>query len=118
MQILKALDVLARLPRLTVGDEDDAVRALEHQSPRRLIIDLSRYRVELKLGREAGDGSEIEWQEVEEQGAVRLCSQRYHRSPAIRGNTSIDIVQVRRLPGSARAIVHDLAGYLTGGVVD
>ena len=49
VQVLKALDVLLELARLAVGDEHDAVGALEHELARRLVVDLPRHRVELEL---------------------------------------------------------------------
>jgi hypothetical protein len=41
VQVLKALDVLRKLPRLAVRNEHDAVRALQHELPRRLVVDLT-----------------------------------------------------------------------------
>ena len=49
VQVLEALDVLVELARLAVGDEHDAVGALEHELARRLVVDLPRHGVELEL---------------------------------------------------------------------
>src|SRR4051812_30985972 len=115
VKILKALDVLLELARLAIGDEHDAVGALEHEPASRLVVDLSRHRVELEARRESRDRAEIEWQEVEKQRAVSLRGEGHHLPfPLIRYLT-VDVVQVRRLPGPTRSVVDDLAGDLAGG---
>ena len=53
VQVLKAFDILVELTRLTIGDEHDPVRALEHQLSRGLVVHLARHRVELQSGCEA-----------------------------------------------------------------
>src|SRR5256885_7005832 len=49
-----------------------SVRALQHQAPRGVVIDLARNGVQLKPRRESGDLAQIDRQEVEKQGAVGL----------------------------------------------
>ena len=57
LQVLQALQVVVEAPRLAVGDEDDAVGALQHQLPGGVVVALPRDGVELELGGEAGDRS-------------------------------------------------------------
>src|SRR6185503_5883567 len=94
------------------------VGALQYELARRLIIDLSRHRVELESRGEAGDRAEVERQEVEEERAVRLRRERHHLAFPLLGNMAVDVVQVRRLARASRAIVDDLARDLAGLVVD
>ena len=49
VQVLEALDVLVELAGLAVGDEHDAVGALQHELARRLVVDLPGHGVELEL---------------------------------------------------------------------
>ena len=118
VQVLEALDVLLELARLAVGDEHDAVRALEHELARGLVVDLPGHGVELELRREAGDRAEVERQEVEEQRAVGLRRERDHLAFPVVGNLAVDVMQVRRLSRPTRSVVDDLAGDLARGVVD
>src|SRR5579883_10341 len=118
VQILEAFHVLVELTPLTVGHEHDAVRALEHEATRGLVVHLPGHRVELHLRREPGDRPEIERQEVEEERPVRLGRQRHHAPLPIARDLTVDVVQVRRLAGPPRPVVDDLARDLTRGVVD
>src|SRR5205823_4136063 len=55
LQILQALQVLVELARLAVAYEHDAVRSLQHEAARRVVIHLARHGVELEPGRKPGD---------------------------------------------------------------
>ena len=118
VKILHALDVLGELPRLAVGDEHDAVGTVQHQLPRRLVVHLAGDGVELEARREPRDGAEVERQEVEEERAIRLRREGDHLPFAIARHLLVNVMQIRRLPGPPRAVVDDLAGDLTSGVVD
>src|SRR5439155_13828998 len=83
LEVLEALEILIQLSSLAVGDEYDAVRSLEHEAPRRIVVNLAGDRVQLEPRREAGDLSQIDGEEVEEQRAVGLRRERHH-APASR----------------------------------
>src|SRR5262245_63369147 len=66
-QVVEALDVGLHALDLAVGDEDDAVHALQDQLPARVVEDLTRDRVEVEAGLEAADLAERERKEVEKE---------------------------------------------------
>jgi hypothetical protein len=103
---------------LTVGDEDDPVRPLEHELPRRVVIDLSGNGVELQLGAHPADLAEIEGEKVEEERAVGLGGQREHLAAVVRGERVVDELQVRRLSAQARTVIDDLGRNFPGRVVE
>ena len=118
VQILHALDVLGELARLAVGDEHDAVGAVEHELARRLVVHLAGDGVELEARRESRDGAQVERQKIEEQRSIRLRREGDHLPFAIPRHLLVNVMQVGRLPRPPRAVVDDLAGDLAGGVVD
>ena len=88
-------EVLRRLSRfgspigpLGVGDEDDAVDALEDELPGRVVEDLSRNRVELEAGLEAADDADVEREEVEEERPVGLGLEGDHLAPRARARSA------------------------------
>src|SRR5204863_2187846 len=93
------------LARLAVAHEHHAVRALQHEPARGVVIDLAGDGVELEPRREPGDLAEIDREEIEEEGAVGLGRERYHApTPRLR-HAAVDVMQVRRLPRPPRAVV-------------
>src|SRR5437867_12283519 len=78
VKVLKALDVLLQLSRLAVGDEHDAVRALQHELAGRVVVDLPGNGVELEACSESGNRAELERQEMKGQRTLRLRSKRHH----------------------------------------
>ena len=78
LQVLQALEVLVELSRLAVGHEHDAVRPLEHEAPRGVVVHLARDGVELEPGAEARNLAQVDGQEVEEERAVGLGCERHH----------------------------------------
>src|SRR5690606_7469118 len=118
VQVPQAFDVLLELLRLRIRDEHDAVRAAQHQLPRRVVVDLPGNRVELETGPVPRDRSEVQRKEVEEQRTVRLRGQRHHLPPPRGGRRRVHVLQVRRLAGPPRAVVDDLAGDLPRGMAD
>ncbi len=118
LEILQALEIVVEAPRLTVSDEHDPVRSLQHELPRGVVVALPRNRIELKLRAEAGNVAQLQGGEVEEEGSVGLGRERNHPATAGFGHPAVDVLQVGRLPGPARPIVDDLAGDFTRGEVD
>ena len=78
LEVLERLDVRRQHLLLGVGDEDDPVRALEHQLAGLVVEDLPRHRVELYTGLHPPDFSEVNGQEIEEQRPVGFRCQREH----------------------------------------
>ena len=77
-QVLDALEVRLDALDLRVGDEDDAVDALQDQLAARVVEDLAGHRVEVEARLEAADLTERERQEVEEERALRLRREADH----------------------------------------
>src|ERR1700737_3297866 len=96
LQVLETLHVVVESPGLAVRHEYHAVGALKHQLPGRVVVTLTRDRVELELGGEAGDRAQLEGKEIEEQGPVGLSGKGPHTSAAGFGNPPVDVLQVGR----------------------
>ena len=119
LEVLVALGVrLEHLP-LGVGDEDDAVRTLEHQLAGRVVGDLAGDGVELQPGLHAADLAELDRQEIEEEGPVGLGGERQHLSflDAV-GQGVVDVLEVGGLAAEAGAVVDDLRRQLAGRVIE
>src|SRR5207253_8315767 len=74
--------------------------------------------VNLDAGRAAGDLAQADGEKIEEQRAVGLRGERYHASAPGLGNATVDVVQIRRLPGPPRSVVHDFARDLAAREID
>src|SRR5919108_827238 len=118
VQVLQALDVLLKLPRLAVGDEHHSIGSLKNELARRLVVDLARNRVELQSRGEAGDAAEIQREEIEKERAIGLRRERHHLPFPLVRDLTVDVVQVGRLPRPPGPVVDDLARNLARGVVD
>src|SRR3954447_17271917 len=118
LQVLQALEIVVEPTSLAVRHEHDAVRALKHQLARGVVVALTGDGVQLKLGAEAGDRSEVQREKIKEQRSIRLGGKRDHPAPACLRNPPVHILQVGRLSGPARPVVDDLAGDLARGKVD
>ena len=118
LEVLERLDVRVHARFLRVRHEDDAVDALEDELAARVVEDLTGDRVEVEACLEAAHGPEVEREEVEEQGPVRLRRERDELP--LRGGIRavVDVLQVRRLAAEAGAVIDDLAIDLAGCVVD
>src|SRR5690606_34799959 len=104
--------------RLRVGDEDDAVGALQHQLAARVVEDLTRHRVDVEAHLEAAHGAEVDRQEVEEERALGLRREADHLAARLLLRLSEDPLEVGRLPAEPRTVIDDLAVELLGHVVD
>src|SRR6185436_4637974 len=85
---------------------------------RRVVEDLPGDGVELDAGGEAGDGADVDGQEVEEQGAVGLGLQRHHLAAGVFRGARVDVLEVGGLAAEAGAVVHDLGSHLHGAVIE
>src|SRR5215213_1587143 len=118
VEILHCLDVGVHALDLAVGDEHDAIHALQDQLARGIVVYLARHGVQVELDLEPTDVPEIYREEVEEQRSFGLGGKRDHLAPGGRGNLVVDVLQVGSLPAQSRPVVHQLAVDLPGGVVD
>src|SRR5204862_5199162 len=117
-EVLQRLEIRVQREVLAVGDEDDAVGALQHELTGGVVVDLSRHGVELQLGAHAANLAEVEGEEVEEESAVGLGGERQHLALVVRGQRVVDELQVGRLPAQTGTVIDDLRGDLFGGVVE
>src|SRR5512138_114419 len=117
-QVLDRLDVGLHALDLRVGHEDDTVHALQDQLPAGVVEHLAGDRVEVEAGLEPPDLAEREGQEVAEERALGLGRQGDHLPLRVRVRLRVDVLQVRRLPAEAGAVIDDLAVDLARAVVD
>ena len=117
-QVGERLDVGVLHRALRVGDEHDAVDALEHELARRVVEDLAGNRVELDAGLESADHPDVEGQQVEEERPVRLGLERNHLAARTGRRPAVDVVEVGGLSAQTGAVVHDLGRHLHRGVVE
>src|SRR5208282_4537292 len=106
-----ARDFLERL-------EHDAVHSAQDQLAAGVIKDLSRDRVQVNARLEASHRTQIQRQEIEEQGSIGLRGQRDHLALLLFGCFLEDELQVRRLAAQPGAVVDDLAVDLARCEVD
>jgi len=66
----EALDVRLAHGSLRVCDEDEAIDSFEDQLSGRVVKDLAGHGVQLEAGLEAADGTDLDGEEVEEQGPI------------------------------------------------
>ena len=118
LQVGQRVQVRVQRRLLAVGHEHDAVGALQHQLPGRVVEDLAGDGVELDARLHAPDGAEVDGQEVEEQGAVGLRGQGQHLSLVLDRRLLVDPLEVRGLPAQAGAVIDDLGRQLLRGVVE
>src|SRR2546430_213496 len=105
--------------RLQAVDNDhDPVHTIQNERATRVVIHLTRHRVEMEPGLEAADGAEVHRQEVEEQRALGLGSKRDHLTARVGRHLTVNVLEIAGLAAQARAVVHELAVDLAGRVVD
>src|SRR5690349_10776394 len=97
VHVHEALDVRLVAVDLRIGHEDDAVDPLQDELPARVVVDLTRHRIEVEAGAEAPDLAQLEREEVEEEGAVHLGREGDHLPARLLRDAGIDMLQVRRL---------------------
>src|SRR5207253_3542778 len=71
-----------------------------------------------QLGAHPANFPEVEGEEVEEEGAVRLGRQREHFALVIRRKRLVDELQIRRLSAKTRPVVNDLGRDLLRRVIE
>src|SRR5205823_194068 len=112
------LDVRLHALHLAVGDEDDAIHALEDELAGGVVEHLAGHGVEMEAGLESPDLSQRQGKEVEEEGAVRLGGEADELALRLRIGLVVDVLEIGGLPAKTRAVIDDLAVDLSGRVVD
>ena len=79
---------------LRVGDEHDAVDALEDQLAAGVVVDLARHRVEMEARLESADRPEIDRQEIEEQRAFGFRRQRDQLPARVGLHLAVDVLEI------------------------
>jgi hypothetical protein len=118
LEVLERFDVRTEHLFLRVGDEHDAIDALQHELAGLVVEDLARHGVELHAGLHPADLAQIHRQEVEEQRAVGLGGQGEHLALDALAQVLVDELEVRRLAAQAGTVVDDLGRQLLGRVVE
>ena len=117
-QVLQTLHVAVDHLPLGVGDEHDAIHALEHQPAGGVVEYLPRHGVEMEADLEPLDLPQLDREEVEKQGPVGLGGKGDQPPLLLRAQHLVDHLDVGRLAGEARAVIDDLRAQLTGRIVE
>jgi hypothetical protein len=117
-EALEALQVRIEHRFLAVRHEDDRVRPLQHHLAGGVVEDLSRHRVHLHPRAHAADGTELDGEEVEEEGPIRLGGQGQHLALGLERDVLVDPLEIRGLAAEAGPVVDELGRDLLGGVVE
>src|SRR3954464_2539469 len=118
VEVLHRLEVRFHALGLGVADEDDAVDVLQYQLAAGVVIHLAGNRVQMEPCLEAANRAKIDGQEIEEESALGLGSERYELSSRLRLHLAVDVLEIRRLAAEPGTIVNDLTIDLARGVVD
>src|SRR5689334_4603880 len=103
---------------LRIGDENDAVDALENELTARVVVDLAGNGIEMEARLEPANRAEIDGEEIEEESALRLRRERDEFSSRVGRDFAVDVLEVRRLAAQPRRMVDDFDVTLARGVVD
>ena len=117
-QILHRVRIRVDHGVLRVGNEHDAVGALQNHSPGRVVEHLAGDRVELHAGLHPANRAELDRKKVEEERAIRFGGEREHLALVLDGQLLVDPLQVGRLAAQTRTVVDDLRGEFFCGVVE
>ena len=117
-QARQRLQVLLAGAGAAVGHEHHTVRTRQHQPPRGLVEDLPRHGVELEAHAHPLHVLHVQRQEVEEDRPVALGGQRHQLAAALRLDHRVDVLERRRFPRQAGAVVDDLRRDLPREGVD
>ena len=117
-KVFQALDVFIHLAAFGIGHEDDTICSLKNQFAGRVVIDLTGNGIDLELGLHASDLSQIEGQEVEEEGAIPLGGDTGEVTHTGLGCLLMNHFQVGGLATQSRTVVDDLAVHFLEREVD
>src|SRR3984957_20392468 len=117
-QVVECFEVCVQPLLLRICHEHHSIRALQNQSPARLIEHLPRNGIQMKTSAKSAHGSQVERKKIEEKSAIRLSRQRHHLSLLIRSRVLIDPLEIRGLPAEAGTIVDKLAVNFARGKIN
>ena len=109
LEVFQALDVFIHLATLGVCDEDDSICSLQHELASGVVIHLSGDGVDLEFRLHPCHLSQVEGEEVEEEGSVPLGGDAGEVADTGVGCLLVYYLEVRGLTTEPRAVVHDLA---------
>ena len=112
VEVVERLLVRLGAPVLRVGDEDDAVRAREHELPGRRVVDLAGHGEELEAHRHAADARDADGQEVEVERAVGRRRERHHLPAMLRFRGRVDVLERGGFTPKPRPVEHELEDEL------
>ena len=120
-QVEERRGVVLGLADLRIGDERDAVGALQDEAASRGVEHLARHGEDLEAQRHAGAARRLrpegDRQHVEEERAVVLRLERHQAPAGGLGGELVQRSQVRRLPAERRPVVDELYGHFSGGEI-
>lgn len=108
-EVFKRLDVGIHPLFLRVGDEDDAINTFQDELARGVVKDLPGDRVQVKACLESSNRAEFERKKVEEECSICLSRKGNQFSLGAHIALVVDVLEVRRLPAKAGAVIDDLA---------
>ena len=108
LEIGERLDIVRHLFPVGIDHENDAIDALEHQLPRRVVDRLAGNGVELETGGEAGQRLGVERKKVEEERAVGIGGQRDQFALLGVGDLLVQRDQIGGLAAQGRALINNL----------
>lgn len=118
LEVFHALDVRLHPVDLGVGNENDAVDALENELPARVVEDLPRHGVEVESRLESSDFTEAQGKEVEEERPFGFRREGDHPSLGVGVGVGVDELQVGCFSAQTGPVVDDLAIDFSTGNVD
>src|SRR6185369_5606576 len=118
IKIEQRFDVGIHAFALGVGDEDYSVDSLQNKLPACVVKDLARNGIQMKSSLESADGTQIERQKIEEQGAIRLGCETDQLSLGLRGGRIVDVLQIGCFSTQSWAVINNLAVDFARCVVD
>ena len=103
---------------MRIGHKNDAVHTAQDQLAGRVVNDLARDGVELKLRDEPLDDNSVQRQEIEEQGAIRRGGERDQVAPVFGINPLVNVRQVSGLAAKGGTVIDNFELNFATGVVD
>ena len=115
---MKRMVIRFEAVRRRIGDENEAIGAMENELAGRIIVDLAGHGVELEACLVAVDFCRMHREEIEEERAVRRGGERYEVTTLLLIHFGVDVSEIGRLATEGGATVDNLERDLFGLVVD
>jgi hypothetical protein len=94
LKIREAFVVLLHFVGLGIGYENDSIDSTQNQFTGGVVIHLARHGIELEFGGKSFNGSQIQRQEIEEQGSIGFRRQRHHLAFVLIRNLAMNDLQI------------------------